>query len=84
MGGKPGNCGIFTNRYMRSIDQARWKMFGKILRQSENKPSQSAIIFAIGPASKLKSRRGRPTITLLVPLKSDTRERNMRILKKIH
>ena len=53
----------------------------KILRQSENKPAQNALIFAVVNSKKFPPRRGRPPINLLDSIKVDIKRKGIKIDK---
>ena len=64
------------------VEEARWRMFGHILRSAENTPAQTALSFALEGASMHKSRRGRHQINLFNVLKGDLDKRGL-LLKDI-
>ena len=66
---------------IEDIEKARWNTFGKILRQSENKPAQNALIFAVVNSKKFPPRRGRPPINLLDSIKEDIKRKGLKIDK---
>jgi len=59
------------------VEEARWRMFGHILRSAENTPAQTALSFALEGASMHKSRRGRHQINLFNVLKGDLDKRGL-------
>ena len=59
------------------IAQSRWRMLGHILRSDENTPAYNALQFAVESAQRLKTRRGRPRITLLSTIKHDLEKRDL-------
>ena len=66
---------------IEDIEKARWNTFGKNLRQSENKPAQNALIFAVVNSTKFPPRRGRPPINLLDSIKEDIKRKGLKIDK---
>ena len=47
-----------TSPLVQKIDNSRWKMFGNVLRQPENQPTQKRIGFCINYSKKYPGKKG--------------------------
>ncbi|XP_078576824.1 uncharacterized protein LOC144862312 [Branchiostoma floridae x Branchiostoma japonicum] len=56
-------------------EQARWSMFGHILRMPQDTPAQKALEYAILGSKRFKARKGRDCVNLLSLLKADLKHR---------
>ena len=61
------------------VEEARWKLFGHILRSSETTPASMALMFAADSSEKVRGRRGRHRINLLYMLRNDLIKRKIDI-----
>ena len=61
------------------VEEARWKLFGHILRSTETTPASMSLMFAADSSSNLKGRRGRHRISLLYMLRKDLIKRNIHL-----
>ena len=59
------------------VRQARWKLFGHILRMDDNCPPVLALRFALTSGDLYTGRRGRPRCNLLSTLQDDLKEHNL-------
>ena len=68
-----------VDKLSERIANQRWKMFGHILRSSENTPAQLALLFAVESDNMFVGRLGRPRMNLFSVLKRDLNDRNLSI-----
>lgn len=60
-----------TNPISETVQEARWKIFGKILCLPTDSPAQMALKFAVVGAKNLKSRKGRHQTNLFEILRKE-------------
>ncbi|XP_035689837.1 uncharacterized protein LOC118425125 [Branchiostoma floridae] len=66
-----------TGPLSTKVKQARWTMFGHVLRMPTNTPAQQALEFALIGSNTYKARKGRHCKNLLGLLRADLKERGL-------
>ena len=61
------------------ISKARWKMLGRVLRQNEQNPAYTSLMFAVKSEKHMKGRRGRPRINLFSEILKDLQAANINL-----
>ena len=61
------------------VHRSRWNMLGKVLRKPENHATYSSLIFAAHSQNTLKSRKGRHAKNLYDMIKTDLKNRNIKL-----
>lgn len=73
-----------VSKLTHRISKSRWRMLGRVLRQPEQNPARSSLLFAIKSEKQVKGRRGRPRINLYSEILKDLNQANINIEDNEH